>query len=95
MYNTITQRKIAIYRTHLQVLENMHTHSQQQLWIYSTRIEKEGNLSELGLVLLPHPMLLTCSMNSSGKGWKDWMKRRGNELSSREGEGGQNSVLET
>jgi len=32
-------------------------------------------------------------MNSSGKGWKDWMKRRGSELSSREGEGGQNSVL--
>ena len=38
-------------------------------------------------------MILTFSMNSSGKGWKDWMKRRGNELSSREGEGGQNSVL--
>jgi len=34
-------------------------------------------------------------MNSSGKGWKDWMQRRGNELNSREGEGGQNSVLET
>ena len=40
------------------------------------------------------PMLLTCSMNSSGKGWKDWMMRRGDELSSREREGGQNSVLQ-
>jgi len=27
MYNTIIPRKIAIYRTHLQVLENMHTHT--------------------------------------------------------------------
>jgi len=34
-------------------------------------------------------------MNSSGKGCKDWMQRRGNELSSREGEGGHNFVLET
>jgi len=28
----------------------MHTHSQQHLWIYSTMIEEEENLSELGLV---------------------------------------------
>jgi len=32
-------------------------------------------------------------MITPGKGWKDWMKERESELSSREGEGGQNLSL--
>jgi len=48
----------------------------------------------LAWCLLAQPMLLTCNMISPGEKLEGLDEEEGNELSSREGEGGQNFVLQ-